>query len=237
MRFLCRTQKADDFPANRREKGFSLIELIVCIGIILILLGLFMPTLGRSVATAKQTRTSAAANQIAALLALYCSDHHEYYPFSSSATTSFDASLQFPAVLVAAGYISSERDLDPEGWTRIGQPDIPISEALYCKPEMLSPGTSLPQSRRVPAGVRVSDVLYPSQKGSHVARRVSDGHVRTYWCCIDGAPKGSVAYVDGNVALRYWKEMVPNGQLYIDADGVGAPVYTTWYGYRGRDAQ
>lgn len=76
-------------PARRRD-GFTLIEILVVIGIIVILAGVLVPMIGRSMRQAKRTRTAADMQAIATALEAFKADHGDYprvgYPNAGAGT-------------------------------------------------------------------------------------------------------------------------------------------------------
>ncbi len=66
------------------QKGFTLIELLVVIAIIAILAAILFPVFARAREKARQTTCSSNQRQIVASLQMYCQDHEETLPATSS---------------------------------------------------------------------------------------------------------------------------------------------------------
>jgi prepilin-type N-terminal cleavage/methylation domain-containing protein/prepilin-type processing-associated H-X9-DG protein len=66
------------------QKGFTLIELLVVIAIIAILAAILFPVFARAREKARQSTCSSNQRQIAAAVQMYCQDHEEVLPASST---------------------------------------------------------------------------------------------------------------------------------------------------------
>lgn len=65
---------------NRTKAGFTLVELLVVIGIIAILISLMLPSISRAKAKANQTSCLNNMRQLTLAATMYASDHDEELP-------------------------------------------------------------------------------------------------------------------------------------------------------------
>src|SRR2546423_8053146 len=69
-------------PNSRR--GFTLVELLVVIGIIAVLIGILMPALVKARREAQRVTCLANVRQLHAGIMLYCNDNHDWLPSSAN---------------------------------------------------------------------------------------------------------------------------------------------------------
>ncbi len=63
-----------------RRKGFTLIELLVVVGIMVLLMSILMPALGRARESAKRTQCMANLHSIGQAIRAYMSESNDFYP-------------------------------------------------------------------------------------------------------------------------------------------------------------
>ena len=69
---------------RRTEGAFTLVELLVVIGIIALLISILLPALGKARKSAQRVACSAKLHQMMLAAGLHANDHHGYYPLAGN---------------------------------------------------------------------------------------------------------------------------------------------------------
>ena len=77
-------------PTGRRAYAFTLVELLVVIGIVAVLIALLLPALGRARENARRVQCASNLRQLAAAFTAYHTDHRRY-PLASMGTAEHEA--------------------------------------------------------------------------------------------------------------------------------------------------
>src|SRR5690349_15956690 len=65
---------------RQSKRGFTLVELLVVIGIIAVLIAILLPAVNRSRRAAARVVCQSNVRQLAIGILLYCNDNHDWYP-------------------------------------------------------------------------------------------------------------------------------------------------------------
>ncbi len=215
-------------------RAFTLIELMVSAGVVAILVGLVVPSLHQSVATARLTVMSGTVRQNYIAINAYADSNKEVLPTHPA---SILASLNnYWRVLVREGHFSSVHEVDPLGIRRWNIVSIGLSLTMAGPPEYFTiEGYSHMDAVPV-VGARRPLVRYPSEKGqiSQVHNPDHGDTLGTFWTQTgDAGWTAPIASCDGGIRLGRWSDY---GIEPVRLDTwIGHPVVSTWYGYLGRD--
>lgn len=224
---------------RQQSHAFTIIELMIVIAIIMVLMGILVPTMGKVRAGAKATSRLAGVKQSTVLILAYISDYRDTFPILYPGGNPLAETREFYKALINSGAISNKQELDPVGWKEMkargfDEIDLVYSMCLVYDPEFMVRGLTLPGDERKSRPVRMAEVAMPDKKGAMWVTQVFDGSRVGGWCCVPGSPKGPVGFIDGSAGDYFALELLPDQTLYLENE-IGSPVHTTWGGAKGRD--
>jgi prepilin-type processing-associated H-X9-DG protein/prepilin-type N-terminal cleavage/methylation domain-containing protein len=123
----------------RAVKAFTLVELLVVIGIIAILIGLLLPALSKAQQQAKSLQCQSNLRTIGQAIAIYASAYNNYFPIGtdgSSTGTHWDALLQ--QILGRSGDITSGATATNAAGSSAGM----LGQAFLCPSHVVDPDTN-----------------------------------------------------------------------------------------------
>ncbi|QOJ00245.1 MAG: type II secretion system protein [Phycisphaeraceae bacterium] len=229
-----------------RARGFTLVELLISLGLIAVLLSLMLPALSGSKTRALATSSLGRIREMARGVQLYADDHKEFPPtfgapggddpimmsfdfgparaewFSHSALYSFAVIpyLGTWRVAVPPGAPEPEKFWE-HGGTLVTDSAYRLSWTLYARPEFFDSDTTAGKSQH--GTQRLSAVLFPSDKGlMHqymIYHRPEFGP--TFACCIVDIPT-PVAFADHSVSEHILRRMIPG--VFIPSVNTTLPI-------------
>lgn len=255
--------KAQVWARHGDGSGFSLVELVVVLGIVMVLVSLLMPLLARARLTARELSCVARIRELGNLVSIYATSHDDRFPSalgdgpeitqnrSRWLEYSFQRFSTFPRDpwLRWAGMGPFDEILNCPDYQRFeGQPlesdpDYILTAAAFTEVSYWDP--ALPESawrNRLGAKVqRHGAAIFPDRKVGLLEYRVWHGHtgVMCEGCPIEGLfhdrseRPGSLWFLDGHVAQIRGRDAAP----YLNRRPFWpqSPMGTTVWGIAGRD--
>lgn len=215
-----------------RFRGFTLIELVVCIGVMMVLIGLLLPTLAASRESARATRMLALVRSNHAAVVMYANSHQDVFPASDSLVG--NCMLRWYVPLVATGLIENERAVDPEGAELTNNPRFSMSGCAFCSPSMMVPGSTVPVDVAESSAIRMSQAAFPAEKGILVQWLHVRGTEHVFWSWNPSeSPSSPIAMADGHAISAKCVDFALEHDFF--ENWVGHPVLSTWNGILGMD--
>ncbi len=212
-------------------RAFSLVELVLCIGIVMVLIGLAIPQIRCVRESAVLTRETAQLRSNAQLVFTHCADHSGAFPLADerlgSAKLNWYLALNTPNARLAT---------DPDGVSRRGVHRFLLGAAFVGNSAQMSPGRTVPPEFARSRFVRDAEVLFPAIKGMMVKHGDSVGGELQLWTYMTvDPPKWPVVMCDGSALHARCTDF----RLAFDfrENNIGHPVVSTWYGTAGWDAR
>ncbi len=126
------------YRSNSERKGFTLVELLVVIGIIALLISILLPSLARARQAANTVKCAANLRGIIQGMQIYASQNNGYIPGSPNTTGRF---LWKPAIIAGMTTTTAKAN-DPQTgvpWNENDCPDI-VASADWMSPVLLAEG-------------------------------------------------------------------------------------------------
>lgn len=257
-----RSQHPKPRPILVREpaSGFTLVELLACIVVIAVLVGLTIPALAGVRARASESRSLSLHRQAGVAVALYNRDYTDHFPYFMTpgrpdgpkvlngfdvprayfvAGRSFWTNLIVPQYFEDAATIDDLSSAERVVWnTTHNYPSgfiasrILLTETCFASAVFWSERSD-PTQASLFIGATLGDVLLPSAKGLTVDATI--GALSRVPNGTRGVPQLSVGRGDGSSAFVRWSQFGHDAAVSRPHGASGLPVLSTRWGLSGRD--
>lgn len=220
---------------SARRGGFSLIELVVVLGVVMVLVGLALPSVGRSREQAEKVAMASTVRQGAVAIQAYCNDHRGVYPMYDGYVV--PGAMHWNVVLSRGRYLPSARAADPVGYRKYNWNRVRLSHCMLYPWDKMVPGRVEPTWAPLATPVFDHWVVYPSQKGLLILQCSYPAPTSPPGRCFVGLPfpvYEPVAFADTSTSIVSRFDLI-GGEPVVTSWLVGYPVLSTWGGCRARD--
>ncbi len=221
-------------------RGFTIIEVIVAIGVVAVLLSILVPVASNARTSAIRSVQATKLQQLGQVIMIYAAQWDDTYPMADTvphygtgpATDAAIASRGTPwyTALADAGVATVE---EIKSTDHLDIRNSLLSKSYLHHPDIFVPGKVIPALDRVVHPIRTTDVSFPAQKGHLTVHRVINrGRSDQPWCCSSSIP-GPVVFSDLSVTTVSWIDL--RKPDFPRTGDIGIPVRSTWFGVRGID--
>lgn len=209
---------------------------MVVLGLVMILIGLMMPVLGRSMERSRRTARLSTIRQHMIGMSLYAEDFQDSFPYFVEHP--YRIAKNWHVVMTGGRYVPARRtDIDAYGTGLDGQIGLAMSVAMVYDFERMMPGKTVPVDSMKSSAQKFSATSFPSSKAALFRYWVKSPSGNPAWWCCGPPPReeGEVAMVDGSADFGDWTEYFSKDYPDRQENEIGQPVVTTWFGIHGRD--
>lgn len=212
-------------------RGFSLVELMVVVGVIAILLGFLMPALRGGRGQAERVRELVLIQQDAMSVEMYCAQSDGVYPLAHE--NAWMSRHMWDEIGTQVGVVDEAR-------AREAMPAMSV--AMVHPASLMQPGRTMTPQEAHASPIRSAMVRSPSAKGLLHYSIVPRGPRQGDWCCYESwdiippheLPESPIAFADGSTSFATWITYLEARDPVLE-NWMGVPIMSTWDGSRGLD--
>jgi prepilin-type N-terminal cleavage/methylation domain-containing protein len=224
------------------RRGFTIAELLVVIGLLVILAALLAPTLAGAGAAARDREALSAARQTAVLLLDRATSTNDHIPQGKREAGETDVNYaagywwrQFPEITLPTGRLDPRFAVN-DAYANWGFPHFILTGAAVARDAEFDPDVTYytRPSEAEAAQRRFSEVAHPGEKVMAHERQRGEDEIQDTYCCYRFDVRVAHARFDGSAFLA----RVIDFKDHQNFDPIllrGIPAHTTWYGLKGRD--